>query len=231
MTENNILHEVVENRNDRRILVVGDIHGQIEALEEALSYARFTPEDGDFLIMLGDLIDRGYGSKETLDFAIELVESGHGIVLRGNHEQMALDAYASNNFKHWFDNGGEVTHNQIQGSANYINFMKSLPFVCQIGSILFVHAGFKPNISLDNQDPNDMIWIREEYIYGNVFPDQIIFTGHTPVQCFTDNDPQPVCITNKIFIDTGAAYGKRGGFVTVCDMMFDNIWSAKCITK
>lgn len=98
----------VSKKRIRRILVAGDIHGQIKALKRALRQVNFNPKEGDYLIMLGDLIDRGYGSKETLDFAMKLVDRGDALVIRGNHEQMALDAYASGNFGHWFSNGGLV---------------------------------------------------------------------------------------------------------------------------
>lgn len=214
-----------------RTLVVGDIHGQFEALENALNAAEFNPDKGDFLIMLGDLIDRGYGSKETLDFAIELVESGHGLVLRGNHEQMALDAYDFNDFTQWFNNGGEVAHKQILGESKYINFMRSLPYIHEIGTFIFTHAGFNPELPLDEQDIDDMLWIREKYICSDIYPDRIIITGHTPVQCFGENQSVPLKYQNKIFMDTGAAYASYGGMVSVMDIHSECVWQSKCITK
>ena len=228
----NIGDDLMNNskKSPKRILVVGDVHGQIKALRNALKSARFNPKKGDFLIMLGDIIDRGYGSKETLDFAIELVKSGHGIVLRGNHEQMALDAYASNTFKHWFDNGGSFCHDQIMGDKRYIKFMESMPLMHTHESFIFVHAGLNPELPITNQDPVDLLWIREQFIINEVAPGSIIIVGHTPVQCIMEKVSEPITYQNKIFMDTGAALGGKGGRVTVMDIHSGNYWQSECIS-
>ena len=214
----------------KRILVVGDIHGQIKALKKALRLAKFNPKKGDYLIMLGDLIDRGYGSKETLDFAMKLVHQGNGLVIRGNHEQMAIDAYYSGDFSHWFSNGGDFCHKQILGNKRYIEFMESMPLMHTHESFIFVHAGLNPKLSITNQQPDDLLWIREQFIINEVAPGSTIFAGHTPVQYLSENESDPIKYQNKIFMDTGAALGANGGKVTVYDVYSENYWQSECIS-
>ena len=212
----------------RRILVVGDIHGQVKALKEALKSAKFEPKKGDYLIMLGDLIDRGYGSKETLDMAMKLVSQGNTLVVRGNHEQMALDAYASGNYSLWFPNGGLVSHEQIRGDKKYIDFMESMPFMHSYDSFIFAHAGLNPELPITNQQPEDLLWIREPFIFNEVALDYLIVVGHTPVQFLSSKASTPVRYQNKLFMDTGATFGNSGK-VTVCDLYSKEYWQAKCV--
>ena len=226
----NIGDDLMNNskKSPKRILVVGDVHGQIKALRNALKSARFNPKKGDFLIMLGDLIDRGYGSKETLDFAMRLVHQGDALVLRGNHEQMAIDAYYYGDFSHWFANGGSFCHDQIMGDKRYIDFMESLPLIHIHESFIFVHAGLNPELPITNQQPEDLLWIREEFIINDVAPEFTIIVGHTPVQHLSENESDPIKYQNKIFMDTGATLGGRGGKITVYDIHSGNYWQSKC---
>lgn len=213
----------------RRILVVADIHGQAKALKEALESAKFEPQKGDWLIMLGDLIDRGYDSKGTLDIAMELVKQGNALVVRGNHEQMAIDAYSSGDFSHWFANGGKVTHQQILGNKKYIDFMTSMPLIHFYDSFVFIHAGLNPKIPIANQTPRDLLWIREPFIFNKVDLDSLIVVGHTPVQFLPSKDSIPVRYHNKLFMDTGAAFGNFGK-VTVYDLYSKEYWQAQCVS-
>ena len=73
-----------------RTLAIGDIHGCSVALHALLDAV--APQPDDVLISLGDVIDRGPDSRGVLDFLIDLYAGGRLVVLRGNHEQMMLDA-------------------------------------------------------------------------------------------------------------------------------------------
>ncbi len=74
---------------------------------------------------------------------------------------------------------------------------------------LFVHAGVRPGVALENQDPHDLLWIREGFLdWDGVMlpeaPDRLIVHGHTPAK-------EPELRRNRIGIDTNAA---RGGKLT-----------------
>ena len=85
----------------RHIWVVSDIHGCYQWLIDELTQRDFNPDE-DLLISVGDLIDRGPDSVKCL----QLTQEKWFLAVRGNHEQMALDALENNDFALWTINGG-----------------------------------------------------------------------------------------------------------------------------
>ena len=79
--------------NYRRILVIGDMHGKFSKLLSLFHKIDFD-ERKDFLILLGDYIDRGEDNMRCFRWAMEMSEKPNVIALRGNHEQMMLYYYA-----------------------------------------------------------------------------------------------------------------------------------------
>lgn len=86
----------------RHIWLSGDIHGCLEQLRRKLWHCRFDPWR-DLLISVGDVIDRGPQSLRCL----QLLEQHWVRAVRGNHEQMAMDALASRQMSLWLINGGD----------------------------------------------------------------------------------------------------------------------------
>jgi serine/threonine protein phosphatase 1 len=76
-------------------------------------------------------------------------------------------------------------------------FMQCLRNQFACGDFLFVHAGIRPNIPIEQQDVNDLIWIRNEFLESTLTHERFIVHGHTPV-------PHPDIRHNRINIDTGA---------------------------
>ena len=77
----------------QRLIAVGDIHGQYDLLVDLMRQIR--PRPNDQLVFLGDYIDRGPKAPQVLDYLIVFKEKfPHTVTLRGNHEQMFLDALA-----------------------------------------------------------------------------------------------------------------------------------------
>ena len=68
-------------------------------------------------------------------------------------------------------------------------------FTC--GDYFFVHAGIRPGIALENQNEEDLLWIRQEFLLCEDDFSKVIVHGHTPVS-------QPEIRPNRINIDTGA---------------------------
>jgi len=75
---------------EHRVLAIGDIHGCSRALDALLRAV--DPTKDDVIILLGDYIDRGSDSSGVIDQLIQLSTSHHLIPLRGNHEEMMMDA-------------------------------------------------------------------------------------------------------------------------------------------
>ncbi len=194
-----------------RSFVIGDIHGCSNALESLLEKIEITQED--YLIFLGDYIDRGPGSAEVISRIIELKnELPHVITLMGNHEWMFLRYLEGSDQEIFLQAGGVQTlesygidHNQEFNPADYvppdhINFLYDLLPYWEDRHYIYVHAGLQPGKHLSQQSSEWYLWARDQFVYTKFnFGKQVIF-GHTPCK-------RPLVHPNKIGIDTGAVYG------------------------
>ena len=81
--------------------------------------------------------------------------------------------------------------------AAHHDFLRRLRPCHQEGDYFFVHAGVRPGISLDAQDPADMMWIRRPFLSCRDDHGKLVVHGHTVV-------PEPEICSNRIGIDTGA---------------------------
>jgi serine/threonine protein phosphatase 1 len=201
-----------------RLFVVGDIHGcarELEALLAALPLAR-----GDTLAFIGDYIDRGPESRAVVDMLLGLRgrDDVTTVFLKGNHEDMCLAHLGRRGQwgEAWRMNGGVTTlrsygvPSQLAGPeaaahfpAAHLEFFESLRFSFLADPFLLVHAGIRPARPLDEQDTEDLLWIREEFIMSpHNLPYTVVF-GHTPQRQVLVDLPY------KIGIDTGCVYGGR----------------------
>lgn len=194
LTKNNTLTEPIFSKifyNHMKKYAITDIHGCNKTFNQLLDKIAFTTTDQLFL--LGDYVDRGPDSSGVIDTILDLQQQGYNIhCLRGNHEQMMIDASDPNaplsDNTVWLRNGGDRTlrsyyegpHRSIPDA--HFHFLDSLS-VCKITEqFVFVHAGLNfdtPN-PLDNQ--YSMLWIRNWYddLNRHWLGDRIIVHGHTP---------------------------------------------------
>ncbi len=116
-----------------KIAFLSDIHSNIHALEACLEDAR--GKGAEQIAILGDLVGYGAFPTEVTQRCMQLQGEG-AIVLRGNHEEMAVDpphdlsTYAALT-SHW-------THRHLSGSNR--NWLAQLPLTAQIESVYMVHA-------------------------------------------------------------------------------------------
>jgi serine/threonine protein phosphatase 1 len=80
---------------------------------------------------------------------------------------------------------------------DHLSFLAGLPLIYQSGDILFVHAGIRPGTPIERQNPEDLTWIREDFLGFKGDFGRFVVHGHTPVE---RPDVQP----NRVNIDTGA---------------------------
>lgn len=192
---------------EKRLLVCSDIHGQYDQFIELLDKASYDPAQ-DQLILLGDYIDRGPKSRQVIEKVIELVERDGALALKGNHDQMMIDSLgqmAEEKRQKWEQiNGGAAT---LQSYADeeelYVEhacwMRDNLILYHETAQYIFVHAGVRPGIPMEEQLEYDLIWIRhrEECGLG-----KLIVHGHTSV----DEVEQ---VFDQLFIDTGSVYGNK----------------------
>lgn len=145
---------------------IGDVHGQADAFEAALT-ALPSLADGRYgLVLLGDLVDRGPDSMRCLELAenaADLSGADEVVKLPGNHELMMLDlAHRRDEAFIWLDNGGDETLNSMESRTgilrSYAEIADGLKSVLPdywlneafpthhiAGDYVFVHAGISPH--------------------------------------------------------------------------------------
>ena len=83
---------------------------------------------------------------------------------------------------------------------NHLQFINNLALSYQWGEYFFVHAGIDPDVPLDKQDKNTLIWQRKrKFLASTKTFEKIIVHGHTP-------QPKIENLANRINLDTGAFY-------------------------
>ena len=70
------------------------------------------------------------------------------------------------------------------------------------GDYLFVHAGIRPGIALARQAKDDLLTIRQPFLWTELDLGVVVVHGHS-------NHPTPVVAKNRIGLDTGAGNGGK----------------------
>ena len=213
------------------IYAIGDIHGQLGQLDEAL---RLIEQDGGRaarVVFLGDYTDRGPDSRGVIERLIEGVEAGRNwTVLRGNHDRMfarfvrygsATDARISSG-NTWLHPtlGGTTTlasygvfaeaqsgQDEIVQAARravpetHLDFLDSRPLWHETDDQIFVHAGIRPGIEMTRQEEDDLIWIRKGWLEDPRDHGKLIVHGHTALDF-------PCHYGNRLNLDGGAGFGR-----------------------
>lgn len=212
----------------RRVYAVGDIHGRLDLFEamiaaiEADDASRGAAETE--IVLLGDLIDRGPDSAGVVSAARAWAQRRKLRILLGNHEEMFLKAFDSEevlrSFLRW--GGRETVLSYVSDPAEYhradlaetmalmnaavpeadLDFIRSFEDSVRIGDYLFVHAGIDPDIPLDTQKVSDLRWIREPFLSHDGDLGAVVVHGHTITE-------RPQVRTNRVGIDTGAYHSGR----------------------
>lgn len=185
------------------VFAVGDVHGRLDLL---LPLVEFGERDAARLgrpavfVFLGDYVDRGPFSKGVVDFLMAGPRrpDDRWICLRGNHEELMLDGL-SGSPRDWLRNGGHETLESYghEVPSAHVDWMASLPFSHEDEARIFVHAGLKPGVPLPDQRPEDLTWIRREFLESDHDFGKLVVHGHTPAR---DYQSEP----NRVGIDTGA---------------------------
>lgn len=209
-----------------RVYAVGDIHGSLvplRLLRDAIrEHAEANPVERKCLIYLGDYIDRGFDSRAVIELLVSDPLPGfEHVFLKGNHEDGMLRFLADgSNTLFWVAYGGiptmisygvkppdpptdedEVTRARKELAQKlppaHLDFLAKLEPYRVEGDYLFVHAGIRPGVPLDEQREEDFLWIREEFLRSQQEFGKCVVHGHSITR-------QPDFQPNRIGIDTGA---------------------------
>ena len=199
-----------------RTLVVGDVHACGDELEELLDLA--APGREDRVVFVGDLVDRGPNVRKVFDLARQC----RGEVVMGNHEDKLL---RWRKYNLGARNAREVQlapHHRLTVEAlrqEDWQQMEAAPRWLKIPAhdALVVHAGIRPGVALEEQDPDDLCRLqgigrtgkrRKWGTPGSIFwasvcdyPGWVIY-GHTHFR-------GPVRFERTMGIDTGCCFGGK----------------------
>ena len=211
-----------------RVYSIGDIHGCLSELLEILELIqqdiKENPVDDWRIVFVGDYVDRGPMSSGVIEQLVSLrAKSDQYVFLRGNHDDyfwsFLVDPHRSSDM--WFNNGAEATfvsygasiqpggasqndldrlHGQMLRKVprSHLDFLGALPMRYEIGDYLFVHAGVRPNVALNEQSDHDLMWIRQPFLRHEGSFGKVVVHGHTP------NEPDMEIRNNRINLDTMA---------------------------
>jgi serine/threonine protein phosphatase 1 len=195
------------------------------------------------LIFLGDYVDRGPDSKGVADRLIQGFPARFTpVFLKGNHEDLLLSFVRDPApGLSWLRNGGDATLSSYgveaetiqnafwggpQGIAEaaqrfravlpegHLRFYQELKLFCHLGDYFFTHAGVRPNVPLDKQSEDDLLWIRHEFLNSAEDFGAVVVHGHTPTRA-------PQDLRNRIGVDT---YACRTGKLTAAGFEGSKRW-------
>ncbi len=212
-----------------RVYAIGDVHGRADLLVQMFAAIDADlanqPPQLAVHVFLGDYIDRGPASCQVIDLVIDRSRAHHVVPLRGNHEAYLTQFLGNPSvLSGWLQIGGLETlmsyglkpSVSAEGDeqrelaerfaavlpASHLHLFRQLRTSFSYGDFYFVHAGVRPGVSLERQSEEDMLWIREEFLFHEKDFGKMVVHGHTPVRNLD-------CRENRINIDTGAyATGK-----------------------
>lgn len=229
-----------------RVYAIGDIHGRRDLLDQLLEQIKeddSSRADADtHIVFLGDLMDRGPDSSGVIDRAMELSQARRDNVhfLMGNHEEVYLAAATGDEklVRFFCKIGGRETilsyditpqdYNALSMEElaermpvllppHHVEFVSGFKDRIVVGDYAFVHAGVRPGVPIEEQQPKDLRWIREDFIIDDTPHDKLIVHGHT----ITDDVEE---CSNRIGIDTGAY---MSGMLTALGLEGGNRWYLK----
>ena len=209
------------------IYAIGDIHGRddllakLHAAIEGELAAATEPREAT-VVYLGDYVDRGPDSRAVIDRLLDQpIKGAKSVFLKGNHEDAMLRFIAGEGSgQSWLSIGGGATaksynvpmspaesdrdtrstirrHLRERVPARHMAFLSDLRMVYEAGDYLFVHAGIRPGRPLEEQSPQDLLWIRREFLTSRRNHGRIIVHGHSA-------SGKTVMKRNRICVDTAA---------------------------
>lgn len=225
----------------KRLYAVGDIHGRLDLLNDLLGRinddiaARSVPSAA--VVFLGDLIDRGPQSAGVIERLCTLTPfPAETLCLLGNHEEVLLRVLAAEPdlAYDWLGYGGDACAESYGVDpvaltamdeariattlgdaipARHIAYLKRCGDTVSFGDYLLVHAGIRPGVPIEDQEPKDLRWIRQPFLSDAHDHGCMVIHGHTISEGVEQR-------SNRIGIDTGAY---RTGLLTAAVIEGDDL--------
>jgi predicted MPP superfamily phosphohydrolase len=193
------LQSALENGNN--VWAIGDVHGFNGTLNILIE--KLEIKSDDYIVLLGDLIDRGPTSYEVIKTARN---NSNIFCVKGNHESMMINSFSENNLQApdldaviWLRNGGistvtsyikaftsgdgiehtELMEIEIESDKQWLN---DLPSHIILDKWRLVHAGYDPQVPLDQHCDDQLLWVRYNFHNANkpIDDNRTVVFAHTP---------------------------------------------------
>ena len=210
-----------------KTFVIGDIHGHLQALNALLDVVPFGQDD--ILIFLGDYVDKGPDTKGVLERLVDFSSRPNTIFLRGNHDQMLLDAHLEPvKYSIWESLAGDAPLASY-GSGESSELIEQIPeshwkFLAEScvdffedERFIFVHAGIHPHHTPSEEDVDHLHWLTLSTAQPH-FSHRTVICGHSAQASGKIAD-----LGHTICIDTGISKGK---FLTCLELSGFHYWQS-----
>ena len=184
--------------------VIPDIHGRYDLLCDGLAeIAARAAGKTSVIVTIGDYVDKGPDSREVIDRLLSGVGEGFSLVaLKGNHDAMMVDALRDPaKMAAWIAKGGDAALASYGGDPGavpqtHIDWLDGLRLMHIDAHRLYVHAGVDPEVPLNQQSEETLLWKRYPAGYAGGFANLHVVHGH-------DNYPEgPLLYEGRTNLDT-----------------------------
>jgi len=188
-----------------RTIIIGDIHACYDELRALIDKTALSLND--HVIATGDLVCKGPSSVKTLDLLMSLPNFS---AVMGNHDYYLVKNWRAGCLEKLTGSHAEAVEEMGSSIDRYMKFLEKLPYYIELPECTIVHAGVKPGIPLNKQDPDDLLHLRELSAglpwYAEYKNPKLIVFGHWAKRGLVIRE-------NAIGLDTGCVYG---GKLTAC---------------
>ncbi len=225
------MKEIYIDDSEYKIFVISDIHGDHKLLKKLINKLNIMPED--YLILLGDYINKGDGGLETLEYIKKLNKRKKTYVLKGNHEyamfkmftqwktflkmyewikvnkkNLVNDILIADGKKHLFYDK-KLLFDYLSSKTEIIDQLDGILTLLYFDDHIFVHAGYQKHIS-ENNEYKYLKW--DTYNEDSEINEKVVVVGHMPSSNFRNDKLYTSPYFNKekniIFIDGGVGIKK-----------------------
>lgn len=208
---------------------ITDIHGCALTLK-ALVEEQLTLKKDDKLYILGDLVNKGPDSKGVIDYIRQLQKEQYPVAcLRGNHDQMLLDAFhKGDKATNLSPEEKELTLQSFGIAAydelpkKYYKFLDKLAYYIELPDYFLVHAGFDFSNKDIFKNKEAMLNIRDYKVNWETLKNKRLLHGHTPTALYTIRKAS-IHNDQRINLDAGCVYYKNAPFGNLVALNLDTM--------
>ncbi|MEZ6065242.1 MAG: metallophosphoesterase family protein [Planctomycetaceae bacterium] len=211
------------NSSGGRTIAIGDVHGCDVALATLIDL--IAPTADDRLVLLGDIIDRGPNPRGCIDYILQLRERVPTVYLKGNHEEMFLEAmYGGSWSSTWPNYGGREMLESYGGGFSAIpvrhqDFIRNGKDFWQSETHLFVHGNVRAHVEVDEESAQVLRWDRFDPNQPRHVSGKRVICGHT-----AQGGGRPAVSPDYVCIDT-CVYCPNGR-LTALDVDTNTVWQS-----